>query len=168
MHFIRFYVTYWFDIVSVLNRRFEDHLETSVSYRQLTQLIAREVFIEFSRRQSSRAYITYRHYIIYLLPSLGICVLSSISVPKRHPSPFIFPSCCCSSYSSTVFSFLNFLLPQVCNFKIFWPTEPLIFPTTCKIFHDFKSILSSMSIFFFFYSEHLSLVRRVVQRLLQK
>jgi len=47
-------------LVSVLNRSLmmmtEMALETSVSYRHLTQLIAREDFIEFSRHESSRTY----------------------------------------------------------------------------------------------------------------
>jgi len=33
--------------VSALNRRFEDHLETSVQYRHVTRLIAREDFTVF-------------------------------------------------------------------------------------------------------------------------
>jgi hypothetical protein len=60
---------------SVLNRRFEDHLghhhhrslmmmmmtemvlETSIQYKHLMRLIAREDFIEFSLRESLRTYI---------------------------------------------------------------------------------------------------------------
>jgi len=40
--------------ISIRNRRFEIHPETSVSYRHLTQLIAREDCINFSRSESAR------------------------------------------------------------------------------------------------------------------
>jgi hypothetical protein len=49
-------------------------LETSVHYRHLTRLIAREDFIEFSRRESSRTNVSTRIRSLYTgLAKNGCC-----------------------------------------------------------------------------------------------